>query len=45
MTGAAKRLLLEILGWLLLLAGIAAMGAVGNGVKATFNDVSENLGQ
>lgn len=30
---------------LIAVAGIAAMGAVGNGVKQTFNDVSKNLGQ
>ena len=28
---------------LIAVAGIAAMGAVGNGVKGTFNKVSENL--
>ncbi len=32
MTGAAKRLLLEILGWLLLLAGIAALVLPGPGL-------------
>lgn len=32
MTGAAKRLLLEILGWVLLLAGIAAMVLPGPGL-------------
>ncbi len=32
MTGAAKRILLEVLGWLLLLAGIAAMVLPGPGL-------------
>lgn len=30
---------------LIAVAGIAAMGAVGNGVKGTFKDVATNLGQ
>jgi len=30
---------------LIAVAGIAAMGAVGNGVEKTFDDVATNLGQ
>ena len=36
MTGAAKRLLLEILGWVLLLAGIAALVLPGPGLLLMF---------
>ncbi|WP_246160316.1 PGPGW domain-containing protein [Nocardioides humilatus] len=36
MTGAAKRLLLEVVGWLLLLAGIAALVLPGPGLLLMF---------
>ena len=44
-TKAATAIEYGLIAALIAVAGIAAMGAVGNGVKATFNDVSENLGQ
>ena len=36
MTGAAKRLLLEVVGWLLLLVGIAALVLPGPGLLLMF---------
>ena len=44
-TKAATAIEYGLIAALIAVAGIAAMGAVGNGVKQTFNDVSKNLGQ
>lgn len=44
-TKAATAIEYGLIAALIAVAGIAAMGAVGNGVKKTFNDVSKNLGQ
>ena len=41
--GGATAIEYGLIAALIAVAGIAAMGAVGNGVKGTFNKVSENL--
>ncbi|MBD3732108.1 MULTISPECIES: Flp family type IVb pilin [unclassified Sphingopyxis] len=42
-TKAATAIEYGLIAALIAVAGIAAMGAVGNGVKNTFTDVSTNL--
>lgn len=42
-TKAATAIEYGLIAALIAVAGIAAMGAVGNGVKGTFNTVASNL--
>ena len=44
-TKAATAIEYGLIAALIAVAGITAMGAVGNGVKGTFKDVATNLGQ
>jgi len=44
-TKAATAIEYGLIAALIAVAGIAAMGAVGNGVKGTFTDVAGNLGE
>lgn len=43
-TKAATAIEYGLIAALIAVAGIAAMGAVGNGVSGTFNKVADNLG-
>ena len=44
-TKAATAIEYGLIAALIAVAGITAMGAVGNGVKGTFDNVATNLGQ
>jgi len=44
-TKAATAIEYGLIAALIAVAGITAMGAVGNGVSKTFNKVSQNLGE